>query len=103
MATVSEVSIDKVSKHFATVVRDLDVVREAWVSGGPDAFYLWLVVTPLDMATELELCAVVDPMYERFPSPTFTLRILNPTFFVDLRPEMIIPSRAQRVDLRSSR
>jgi hypothetical protein len=103
VATVSRVSIDKVSKHFASVVRDLDVVKEAWVSGGQDDFYLWLLVTPLDMDAERELCAVVDPMCEQFPATTFTLRILNPAFFIDLRPEMIIPSRAQRVDLRSPR
>jgi hypothetical protein len=103
MATVSRVSIDKVGKHFATVVRDLGVVKEAWVSGGPDAFDLWLLVKPIDMATELELCAVVDPLNERFPSTPFMLHILNPENFVDLRPEMIVPSRAQRVDLRSPR
>ena len=69
----------------------------------PDAFDLWLLTSPLDMAAERELCAVVDPMYVRFPSPTFTLHILNPELFVDLRPEAIIPSRAQRVELRSPR
>jgi len=103
MAVVPHVSIDKVGKHFGTVVRDIDVVREAWVSGGPDAFVLWLLVKPIDMDAERDLCAVVDPMYERFPSTTFTLRMLNPAFFVALRPEAIIPSRAQRVDLRSPR
>jgi hypothetical protein len=103
MATVSRVSIEKVGKHFASVVRDIAVAREAWVSGSPDAFDLWLLVTPIDMAAELELYAVVDRMYERFPSPTFTLRILNPEFFIDLRPEMIVPSRAQRIELRSPR
>src|SRR5688572_23106282 len=103
MAVVPRVSADKVGKHFASVVRDIDVVREAWVSGGPEAFDLWLLITPLDMAAERDLYALVDRMYERFPSPTFTLRILNPEFFIDLRPEMIVPSRAQRVELRAPR
>jgi hypothetical protein len=103
MAVVPRVSIDKAGKHFASVVRDIDVVREAWISGGPEAFDLWLLVESIDMATELELCAVVDPLNERFPSTPFMLHILNPENFVDLRPEAIIPSRAQRVELRAPR
>ena len=77
MATVSRVSIEKVGKHFASVVRDVEVAREAWVSGGPDAFDLWLLIEPLDMDAERELYAIVDRLYERFPSPTFTLRTLT--------------------------
>jgi len=102
VAVVPKVSIEKVSKHFASIVRDVEVAREAWVSGGPEAFDLWLLITPLDMASERELYTIVDRMYERFPSPTFTLYTLNPEFFVDLRPEMIDLTRAQRVDLCSA-
>jgi hypothetical protein len=72
------------------------------VSSTPECYDLWLLVQPIDLAAERELYALVDRMYERFPSARFSLHILNPETFVNLVPESIVQARARQVRLRTS-
>ena len=102
VAVASSVSIDKVSKAFAAEIRGVESARDAWVSTTPDSYDLWLLVQPIDLAAERDLYALVDRMYERFPSSRFSLHVLNPATFVDLVPERIVPAQARRVGLRAS-
>lgn len=102
MAVVPRVSIEKVGKVFATELRAVDVVRDAWVSTTTDGYDLWLLVQPIDLAAERDLYALVDRMYEQFPSARFSLHVLNPATFVNLVPESIVPSQARQVGLRAS-
>ena len=102
MTVAPRVSIEEVSAIFAEALRDVAVAREAWVSSTYDAYDLWLLVEPIDLAAERELYAVVDRLYEHFPLIGFSLYILNPETFVDLAPETIVPARAHHVALRAS-
>ena len=102
MAVASSVSIEKVSKAFAAELRGVDVARDAWVSTASDAYDLWLLVQPVDLAAERDLYALADRMYDRFPSSRFSLHVLNPATFVNLVPESIVPARARHVGLRAS-
>jgi len=102
MTVAPSVSITKIGDVFAAALRDVDVARDAWVSSTHDAYDLWLLVQPIDMAAEGELYALVDRLYERFPSTRFSLHILNPETFTDLIPETIVPAQAHHVGLRAS-
>ena len=102
MTVARDISIQKVSTAFAGALQGIDVVRDAWVSTASEAYDLWLLVEPIDLAVERDLYALVDRMYARFPSARFSLHILNPATFIELVPESIVPAQALRVGLRAS-
>lgn len=102
VAVESHVSIEKVGRAVAAALRDIEVARDAWVSTTADGYDLWLLVQPIDLAIERDLYALVDRMYERFPSSRFSLHILNPVTFTTLVTENIVPAQAHRIGLRAS-
>lgn len=101
MSTVPSVSIDEVSAALSEALQGVSAVGSAWVSSQHDAYDVWLLVEPVDMAAERELYALVDPLYARFPKTPFSLHVLNPRMFDDLDPETVVPARAQPVGLHA--
>ena len=99
MVAARRLSLDNVGDVFADALRDVPVASSAWVSSQHEGYDLWLLVEPIDLGEEQNLCAVVDPLNEHFPSTSFTLHVLNPRTFSKLVPETIVPSRARRVPL----
>ena len=98
----ANVNIDKLSQAFAAAIRKVDVARDAWVSNASDGYDLWLLVEPIELATERGLYALVDRMYERLPWSRLSLHILNPETFVNLDPDHSVPDHARHVGLGAS-
>ena len=91
------VSVDEVRSLFSAALRDVPTARGAWVSSDDDTYHLWLLIEPSDMAQERKLYALVDPLYDSFPSTGFMLHVLNPSTYDSLAPERVVPRSALHI------
>ena len=102
MAVGDAVSLRKLGRALATLIRAEPVARRLWVSNHGDRVEFWLLTDPTDAATERHLYDLGAALYERFPDARTELHVLNPNLFAAGNALGLLPPNAEEIALHEA-
>lgn len=99
MALTTQTYAEQVGRAYAEAARGHEAVVELWVSTVPGTVHVWMLVPPVDAATERELHGLSAGVYDHFGKADFMLHIMNPRRYPDGDPRPSIPRGAVPIPL----
>ena len=88
-----------VTKLPSIKARRHPAARRLWAWAYRDYVELWLLTDPIDTDTELHLYGVSFELYDRYPKTDIRFHLLNPRYFEELDPDLVIPPGAEEIPL----
>ncbi len=85
--------------ELAEAIANESAAREVWAWGASDRVELWVLTEPTDADTEQRLYALSAPLDDRHPEVDLRVHVLNPAWYGESDPKVIIPSGAERIAL----
>ncbi len=103
MAIDQSIGTKLMAQRYSDAVREMPTACDLYYRQCRGVAEFWLVTSPTDVQTQMELYGASQMLYNQFPEVPADFHVINPAHYAPFNLKMILPAEVERITTHAPR